>query len=138
MPLKQEHVYAVVVETQDRHSSLHVFKDKNFWENLFQFKMKAIIDKLADMELKEETKLKEKSNIKNKVLGVAAKFLNDIGGGANSSKNVKRINQIKEKKEKEIRYKDLISILKEFVSHFPNFNLDMPICNDIIMNISTK
>ena len=29
MPLKQEHVYAVVVETQDRHSSLHVFKDKN-------------------------------------------------------------------------------------------------------------
>ena len=116
----------------------HVFKDKNFWENLFQFKMKAIIDKLADIELKEETKLKEKSNIKNKVLGVAAKFLNDIGGGANSSKNVKRINQIKEKKEKEIRYKDLISILKEFVSHFPNFNLDMPICNDIIMNISTK
>ena len=24
------------------------------------------------------------------------------------------------------------------MSHFPNFNLDMPICNDIIMNISTK
>ena len=117
----------------------HIFKDKNFWENLFEFKMKIILDKLIDKELKEEVKIKEKEkpNIKNKVLGVAAKFLNDIGGST-SSKNVKKINQIKEKKEKEIRYKDLISIVKEFVSHFPNFNLDMPICNDIIMDISTK
>ena len=24
------------------------------------------------------------------------------------------------------------------MNHFPNFNLDMPICNDIVMDISTK
>ena len=110
----------------------HVFKDKNFWENLFQFKMKAIIDKLADMELKEETKLKEKSNIKNKVLGVAAKFLNDIGGGANSSKNVKRINQIKEKKEK---FESMNTVLAQLAQSAPDKGNE---CINIMKNCSKK
>ena len=54
------------------------------------------------------------------------------------NKKNKKNDKKKKKKEKEVRYKILISFLKEFVNHFPNFNLDMPICNDIVMDISTK
>jgi hypothetical protein len=80
--------------------------------------------------------LKEKNKKKSKVQG-AMKFLIDIGTKG-SAKQAKKLKKIKEKKEKELRYKALISILKEFVSHFPNFNLDMPICNDIVMEIGTE
>ena len=118
----------------------HIFSEKNFWENLFEFKMNSTIKNLTDKELKEETKLKEKEKEKekfkpmDKVKG-AVKFLVDK---VNNAKDLKKKDTIKQKKEKEVRYKILISILKEFVNHFPNFNLDMPICNDIIMDISTK
>ena len=54
------------------------------------------------------------------------------------NKEAEKLKKIREKKEKEVLYKAVISILKEFVSHFPNFNLDMPICNDIIMEIGTE
>ena len=120
----------------------HIFSEKNFWENLFEFKMNSTIKNLTDKELKEEIKLKEKEKEKekekfkpiDKVKG-AVKFLVDK---VNNAKDLKKKDTIKQKKEKEVRYKILISILKEFVNHFPNFNLDMPICNDIIMDVSTK
>ena len=119
----------------------HIFRDKNFWENLFEFKMNTTIKNMTEKEFKEENKLKEKEKEKekdkfkpiDKVKG-AVKFLVDTV----NSKSIKRKDSIKHKKEKEVRYKILISILKEFVNHFPNFNLDMPICNDIIMDVSTK
>ena len=117
----------------------HIFREKNFWENLIEYKINSIVTKLIEKEMKEETKQKEKEKINSidKVKGAAVKFLVDMGIGSNT-KNVKRKNTITKKTEKEVRYKILISLLKEFVSHFPNFNLDVPICNDIIMDISTK
>ena len=121
-----------------------IFSEKNFWENLIEFKINTIIKQLVDKELKEENKIKnkekEKINAIDKVKGAvkAVKFLVDKKLGGSSSKSVKRNNEITKKKEKEVRYTILISLLKEFVSHFPNFNLDMPISNDIIMEISTK
>ena len=118
-----------------------IFTRKNFWENLIDFKINSIIKKLTDKELKEESKAKpkekEKSNTLDKVKGAvkAVKFLVDTKLVGNAKK---KTNEIMKKKEKEVRYTILISLIKEFVSHFPNFNLDMPISNDIIMDISTK
>ena len=121
----------------------HIFSEKYFWENLIDFKINSIIKKLTDKELKEENKSKpkekekEKLNPLDKVKGAvkAVKFLVDTKLVGNSKK---KTNEIMKKKEKEVRYTILISLIKEFVSHFPNFNLDMPISNDIIMDISTK
>ena len=110
-----------------------IFKEKNYWKNLLIFKINSSIKKLTNKELKEDGKDKKR---KSKVQG-AVKFLIDIGTKG-SSKHAQKLKKIKEKKEKELRYKALISILKEFVSHFPNFNLDMPICNDIVMEIGTE
>ena len=112
----------------------NIFKEKEFWKNLLIFKINSSIKKLTDKEMKED--LKEKNKKKSKVQG-AVKFLIDIGTKG-SAKQATKLKKIKEKKEKELRYKALISILKEFVSHFPNFNLDMPICNDIVMEIGTE
>ena len=130
---KRKYICSILAE------KCYIFREKNFWENLIEYKINSIMTKLIDKEMKEETKQKEKEKINtiNKVKGAAVKFLVDMGIGSNS-KNVKKKNTITKKKEKEVRYKILISLLKEFVSHFPNFNLDMPICNDIIMDISTK
>ena len=117
-----------------------IFKEKNFWENLFEFKINSTIKKLTDKELKEENKVKEKEKEKfkpiEKVKG-AVKFLKDIKASV-TSKNNKKTEIIRKRKEKEVRFTILIPILKELVSHFPNFNLDMPICNDIIMDFSNK
>ncbi len=117
-----------------------IFKEKNFWENLFEFKINSTIKKLTDKELKEENKVKEKEKEKfkpiEKVKG-AVKFLKDIKASV-TSKNNKKNEIIRKRKEKEVRFTILIPILKELVSHFPNFNLDMPICNDIIMDFSNK
>ena len=123
----------------------HIFRDKDFWENLFEYKMNTIIKNLVNKEMENEAKTKEKIKEKekdklkpiDKVKG-AMKFLADIGTGIVSKNSNKKIDTLKTKKEKEVRYKILISFLKEFVNHFPNFNLDMPICNDIVMDISTK
>ena len=118
----------------------NIFKEKNFWENLFEFKINSTIKKLTDKELKEENKVKEKEKEKfkpiEKVKG-AVKFLKDIKASV-TSKNNKKNEIIRKRKEKEVRFTILIPILKELVSHFPNFNLDMPICNDIIMDFSNK
>ena len=113
-----------------------IFKEKDFWKKLLIFKINASIKKLTNKELKEDSKEKGKNKRKSKVQG-AVKFLIDIGTGI-SLKQSQKEKKIKEKKEKEVRYKALISILKEFASHFPNFSLDMPICNDIVMEIGTE
>ena len=136
---KRKYICSVLAE------KCRIFSEKNFWENLFEFKMNSTIKNLTDKELKEENKLKEKEKEKekekfkpiDKVKG-AVKFLKDIHASVIAKNNSKKVDTIKKKKEKEVRYKILISLLKEFVGHFPNFNLDMPICNDIVMDISTK
>ncbi len=110
----------------------HTFKDKDYWKNLLTFKINSNIKKFINKVLKEEGKNKKKGKVQG-----AVKYLIDIGS-ALSQKQSKKVKQIKEKKEKDVRYKVLISLLKEFVSHFPNFNLDMPICNDVIMEIGTE
>ena len=113
----------------------NTFKQKEYWKNLLKFKINESIKKLTNKQLKEDNKDKGKPKRKSKVQD-AVKFLIDLKNTVNN-KQAQKIKKIKEKKEKEVRYKILISLLKEFVSHFPNFNLDMPICNDIIMEIGT-
>ena len=113
------------------------FKEKDYWKNLLIFKINSSIKKLTNKEFKEDTE-KEKSKTKSKVQG-AVKYLIQIGKGSSSKHAAsQKLKAIKEKKEKEVRYRALITILKEFVSHFPNFHLDMPICNDIIMEIGAQ
>ena len=110
----------------------NTFKDKDYWKNLLIFKINSNIKKLTNKVLKEEGKNKRMSKVQG-----AVKYLIDIGS-ALSQKQAKKVKKIKEKKEKDVRYKYLISLLKEFVSHFPNFKLDMPICNDIVMEIGSE
>ena len=122
----------------------HIFREKYFWQNLIEFKINSIIKKMVDKELKEESKAKpkekEKTNPLDKVKGAvkAVKFLVDTKLGAIGGIAKKKANEIMKKKEKEVRYTILIPLIKEFVGHFPNFKLDMPISNDIIMEISNK
>ena len=111
------------------------FKEKDYWKNLLIFKINSNIKKLTNKGLKEEAK--ERNKRKSKVQG-AVQFFKDITTAVSKQSKKLKSKSIKEKKEKEVRYKVLISLLKEFVSHFPNFNLDMPICNDIVMEIGNE
>ena len=70
----------------------------------------------------------EINNIKN--LTDTVKYIIDLGTGA------RNLSRLREKKEKEILKKELLKIIKDFVIHLNNFNLDMVYINDIIMEIS--
>ena len=42
---------------------------------------------------------------------------------------------MRQKKLEEIKQKNCFNIIKEFIVHFPNFNVDVSISNDLIMNV---
>ena len=118
----------------DLSEKCEIFQNKDYWKNLLKFKINSSVKKLTDKAVKETINHKHKKRLK-KVKG-AVKFLFDLGTG-NSDSDTKNL-EIRKQKEKEVRYKALISILKDFFTHFPNFNLDMVTCNDIVMEIGAE
>ena len=73
---KRKYICSVLAE------KCRIFSEKNFWENLFEFKINSTIKNLTDKELKEESKLKEKEKEKEKFKPIekvkgAVKFLKD-------------------------------------------------------------
>ena len=110
-----------------------IYKDKNFWKKLLNYKINKTINNYTNKALDEEMKSAEKQSNNNiQKITDNVKYIIDIGTGA------RNISKLREKKEKEIRNKELLKIIKDFEIHFNNFNLDMIYINDIIMEISNS
>ena len=122
-------IYLCKAIADDKDSN--VFKDSSFWKKLLNYKIKKTIEISTNKALEEEMQnSQKKANTNIKKLTDTVKYIIDLGTGA------RNINNLREKKEKEIRSKELFNIIKHFELHFNNFNLDMVYINDIIMDIS--
>ena len=103
------------------------FRNRLFWKKMFDFKKNASIDILVEKEINKMIKEKKINlNLTQK------NFLNFGENKINISKNDKK--NIIEK----IKKLELFNIIKDFLVHFGNFNLDLPSSNDIIVEISTE
>ena len=91
-----------------------LFQNKNHWKNLFIHKVEEILNNLVNKAMKNENNLKKEKNKKEKG---------------------DEYNKLVQQKMKEIKEKNCFNIIKEFVIHFPNFNLDISIASDLIMNV---
>ena len=122
-------IYLCKAISEDRNSNF--FKQKNFWKNLLNYKINKTVNNYTNKALNEEMQNSKKqvnTNIQN--LKDTVKYIIDIGTGA------RNLSKLREKKEKEILNKELLKIIRDFIIHFNNFNLDMVYINDIIMEIS--
>ena len=127
--INNKKIYLCKAISDDRNSNF--FKEKNFWKNLLNYQINKIINNYTNKALNDEIQSSKKqvnTNIQN--LTSTMKYIIDIGTGA------RNLSKLREKKEKEILNKELLKIIKDFVIHLNNFNLDMVYINDIIMEIS--
>ena len=124
-------IYLCKAITDDRNSNN--FKDQNFWKKLLNYKINKTITNYTNKALNEEMQASQKqANTNMQKVTDTVKYIIDIGTGA------KNLRALREKKEKEIKNKELLKIIKDFEIHFNNFNLDMIYINDIIMEISNS
>ena len=121
-------IYVCKAISDDRNSNN--FKDINFWKKLLNFKINKMISLYTNKALDEEMQNSQKQNTNIQKVTDTVKYILDIGTGARNIRN------LREKKEKEIKNKELLKIIKDFEIHLNNFNLDMVYINDIIMEIS--
>ena len=92
-----------------------LYQDKTHWKNLFMHKIDEILNNIFKKQLSNEPKLNKKDK-KNK-------------------EKEEELKKLRQKKLNEIKEKNCFNIIKEFIGHFPNFNLDVSISNDLIMNV---
>ena len=97
--------------------SCDLFQDKNHWKNLFVHKIEEILNNIFIKETKNDMRFNQKEK---------------------KSKEKEEIKKLKEQKMNEIKEKNCYNIIKEFVTHFPNFNLDISNANDLIINVGTN
>ena len=127
--INNKKIYLCKAISNDRNSNF--FKEKNFWKNLLNYQINKIINNYTNKAVNEEIQSSKKqvnTNIQN--LTSTVKYIIDIGTGA------RNLSKLREKKEKEILNRELLKIIKDFIIHLNNFNLDMVYINDIIMEIS--
>ena len=93
-----------------------LFQNKTHWKNLFIHKIEEILNNILKKEMKNDNIFNQKEK-KNKEKEEEKKYI--------------------EERMKEIKEKNCFNIIKEFVTHFPNFNLDIPTANDLIINVGT-
>ena len=84
-------------------------------EKSFLHKIDEILNNIFKKQLSNEPKLNKKDK-KNK-------------------EKEEELKKLRQKKLDEIKEKNCFNIIKEFIGHFPNFNLDVSISNDLIMNV---
>ena len=96
--------------------SCDLFQNRNHWKNLFEHKIEEILDNIFKKETKNDIRFNQKEK---------------------KSKEKEEIKKLKEQKMNEIKEKNCYNIIKEFVTHFPNFNLDISNANDLIINVGT-
>ena len=94
----------------------NIFQSKKYWKALLMHKIDKTLDNFLKIELEKEGKNTKKESKKNKD---------------------EEYKKLVEQKMKEIKEKNLFNIIQEFIIHFPNFNLDMSISNDLVMNVGT-
>ena len=97
-----------------------LFQNKKHWKDLFVYKIDNTLKNLLNKEMEKEKEKEEKSTKKE------------------NKKNKEKEEEYKklvEQKKKEIKEKNIFNIIQNFIIHFPNFNLDMSISNDLIMNV---
>ena len=92
-----------------------LFQNKTHWKNLFLHKIDEVLNNLIKKEIGDEPKLTKKDK-KNK-------------------EKEEEYKKMRQKKLEEIKQKNCFNIIKEFIVHFPNFNVDVSISNDLIMNV---
>jgi hypothetical protein len=97
--------------------SCDLFQNRNHWKNLFEHKIEEILDNIFKKETKNDIRFNQKEK---------------------KSKEKEEIKKLKEQKMNEIKEKNCYNIIKEFVTHFPNFNLDISNANDLIINVGTN
>ena len=91
------------------------FQDKKYWKDLFVHKIDTTLKNLFDKEMDKIEKGKKENKKKDE-----------------------EYKKMVENKKKEIKEKNVFNIIQDFIVHFPNFNLDMTISNDLVMNVGTK
>ena len=91
------------------------FQDKKYWKDLFVHKIDTTLKNLFDKEMDKIEKGKKENKKKDE-----------------------EYKKMVENKQKEIKEKNVFNIIQDFIVHFPNFNLDMTISNDLVMNVGTK
>ena len=94
-----------------------LFQNKKHWKDLFEHKINTTLQNLFKSVLEKDEKNMKKESKKNK-----------------DEEYKKKIEQ----KKKEIKEKNIFNIIQDFIVHFPNFNLDMSLSNDLVMNIGTQ
>ena len=94
-----------------------LFQNKKHWKDLFEHKINTTLQNLFKSAFENDDKNAKKENKKNK-----------------DEEYKKKI----EKKKQEIKEKNIFNIIQDFIVHFPNFNLDMSLSNDLVMNIGTQ
>ena len=95
----------------------NLFQNKKHWKNLLIHKIDKTLDNYLNIEIEKDGKYVKKENKKNK----DEEYKNYV-----------------EQKMKEIKEKNIFNIIQDFIVHFPNFNLDMSISNDLVMNVGTQ
>ena len=93
------------------------YRSKIFWKKMIDYKKNSVIELLFEKEVYKSLKHRKDLDKGDKIL---------------ISENEKKMITEKIKKEK------LFSIIRDFLIHFGNFDLDLPISNDIILEISTE
>jgi hypothetical protein len=96
-----------------------LFQDKKHWKNLFEYKIDNTLKTLLNKVLEKDDKIPKKENKKNK-------------------EKDEEYKKYVEQKKKEIKEKHLFTTIQEFIIHFPNFNLDILVSSDLIMNVGKK
>ena len=114
-------------------NNCHYLKEKKFWKKLLIYKINSTIKSLTDMALNEENQSGKNKQTKNlQKVTDTVKFIIDIGTGA------RNLSKVREQKEKSIKNKELLNIIKKFIIHLNNFNVDLVLVNDIIMEIGNE
>ena len=127
--INKKKIYLCKVIGNDRNSNR--FKDKTFWKNLMVYKINKTINNYVNIAVDEEMQNSQKQgNTNMQKVTDTVKYIIDIGTGA------RNLSKIRERKEIEIKNKELLKIIRDFALHLNNFNLDMVYINDIIMEIS--
>ena len=129
--INKRKIYLCKAIANDRNSNK--FKDINFWKNLLNFKINITITNYVNIALEEEIQNSQKQiNTNMQKVTDTVKYIIDIGTGE------RNLSKLREKKEKEIKNKELLKIIRDFIIHLNNFNLDMVYINDIIMEIGNS
>ena len=93
-----------------------LFQDKKHWKNLLENKINNNLTTLLNKVLENKTPKKDKKN----------------------KEKDEEYKKFVEQKKKEIKEKHLFTIIQDFIIHFPNFNVDILVSSDLIMNVGKK